>query len=75
MLTVHNLYYPVINKFNFLPPQAIFDEGYADYVKGGVKAMTVDKFAPPVSGTLKWIHKLRSRIQVPHDEFPFLEVE
>lgn len=33
----------------------------------------VDPYLPPVAGVLWWLHKLRTRIQLPMDDFLLFE--
>nr|CAD7423390.1 unnamed protein product [Timema monikensis] len=51
--------------------KVLFDEQLSMAEKLGY--MPVDKFMPPVAGTLLWIHKLRQRITTPVETFRIVE--
>ncbi|XP_073950936.1 dynein beta chain, ciliary-like [Choristoneura fumiferana] len=57
----------------------IFDEEMAKLTKGPERPM-VDPYLPPVAGVIWWVQKLRSKMQVPMEEFlvfedPIIETE
>lgn len=52
-----------------------FDRGVLNMEKFGVQALPIDPGQAPVTGVLKWIHKLRQRLLLPAANFPYLDYE
>lgn len=52
-----------------------FDRGVANIEEGGLRALPVGPGQAPMTGVLKWIHSLRTRITAPAGNFPYLDYE
>lgn len=52
-----------------------YDRGVLNMEQFGVQALPIDPGQAPVSGILKWIHKLRQRLMMPSSNFPYLDYE
>lgn len=50
-----------------------FDIGMRKFENEGLAAVPVDEGYPPVSGTLMWVHKLKSRIERPATDITMLD--
>lgn len=53
--------------------KAIFDAGVETISAQGIESLTVDRGFPPVSGTITWIKRMRTRIVKPIEELPNIE--